>query len=33
MFTESHQVEGSAEILPDELMATWIYDEKFLTNI
>jgi hypothetical protein len=24
---------GNAEIHPDELMASWVYDEKFLTDI
>jgi hypothetical protein len=27
--TEAHQVGGSAEIRPCELMSSWIYDEKF----
>jgi hypothetical protein len=31
--TEARQVEGSAEIHPYELMASWIYDEKFLTTM
>jgi hypothetical protein len=31
--TEARQIGGSAEIHLGELMATWIYDEKFLTDI
>jgi hypothetical protein len=31
--TEACQEGGSAEIHPSELMAPWIYDEKFLTDM
>jgi hypothetical protein len=31
--TEAHQVRGSVEIHPSELMASWIYDEKFLMDM
>jgi hypothetical protein len=33
MSTEARQEGGSTEIRPCELMATWIYDKKFLTGI
>jgi hypothetical protein len=33
MSTEARQEGGSAEIHPDELMASWIYDEKFPTGM
>jgi hypothetical protein len=33
MSTEAHQIAGSAEIHPCELMASWIYDEKFPTGM
>jgi hypothetical protein len=31
--TEACQVGGSIEIPPGELMAPWVYDEKFLTGM
>jgi hypothetical protein len=31
--TKAHQEGGSAEIHPDGLVASWVYDEKFLTTM
>jgi hypothetical protein len=31
--TEARQKEGSTEIRPDELMTSWVYDEKFLIGM